>query len=269
MIGGVDTDDQVTEMTDSITNHDIFNALRAEGADPELEKALFRKLFESSPEGIVLLDNRDHVVRVNSRFLEMFGYAKEEVVGRPINNLIVDASLSEEASNLTRAVLDHESIQAETVRFRKDGSMIYVSILGHPVMVGEGQAGVYGIYRDITQQKLQEEMLRQSEDKHRSIIDTIEDGYFEVDLAGNFLFFNEATRRVNSGRSPSGTSHPPRLQNAFTRSSTRSTKAVTQFPGSPGKPRPGTVRISISRLPYPCSVPAMGSRLVSAAWSGT
>ncbi|WP_181918266.1 PAS domain S-box protein [Wenzhouxiangella sp. 15181] len=196
VIGGVDTDDQVTEMTDSIANHDIFSALRAEGADPELEQALFRRLFESSPEGIVLLDNRDRVVRVNSRFLEMFGYAKEEVVGRSVNSLIVDASLSEEASNLTRAVLDHESIQVETMRFRKDGSMIYVSILGHPVMVGEGQAAVYGIYRDITQQKLQEEMLRQSEDKYRSIIDTIEDGYFEVDLAGNFLFFNEALPRM-------------------------------------------------------------------------
>lgn len=181
---------------ESITSGNIFDPLRIEGADPVLEQALFRRLFESSPEGIVLLDNEDCIVRVNSRFLEMFGYTKEEVVGRPINSLIVDESLSEEASNLTRAVLDNQSVQVDTVRFRKDSSMIYVSILGHPIIVGEGQIGVYGIYRDVTQRKLHEEMLRQSEDKHRTIIETIEDGYFEVDLAGNFLFFNEALPRM-------------------------------------------------------------------------
>ncbi|NEZ02973.1 EAL domain-containing protein [Wenzhouxiangella sp. XN201] len=175
---------------------DLFNALRTEGADPALEQALFRKLFESAPEGIVLLDNRDCIVRVNPGFLDMFGYRKDEVVGRPINSLIVDGGLDEEASDLTRRVIDHQSIRKDTVRYRKDGTMLYVSILGHPVTLGEGQVGVYGIYRDVTEQKLSEEMLRQSEDKYRTIVETIEDGYFEVDLEGNFLFFNEALPRI-------------------------------------------------------------------------
>lgn len=183
-------------MTKSGVKPDLFSALLTEGADPALEQALFRKLFESSPEGIVLLDNRDCIVRVNPRFLDMFGYRKDEVIGRPINSLIVDESLYEEASRLTDRVLARDSIQEDTVRFRKDGSMLYVSILGHPVTIGEGQIGVYGIYRDVTEQKLAEEMLRQSEDKYRTIIETIEDGYFEVDLEGNFLFFNQALSRM-------------------------------------------------------------------------
>lgn len=175
---------------------DLFESLRTEGADPVLEQVLFRKLFESSPEGIVLLDNDDRVVRVNPRFLEMFDYRKAEVIGRPINELIVDKALVEEASDLTRRVIDQESVRKDTVRCRKDGSLIYVSILGRPVTLGDGQVGVYGIYRDVTEQKLAEEMLRQSEDKYRTIIETIEDGYFEVDLAGNFLFFNGALPRI-------------------------------------------------------------------------
>lgn len=183
-------------MTDPDERQDLFSALRTEGADPVLEQALFRKLFESSPEGIVLLDNRDCIVRVNSRFLEMFGYRAEEVIGRPVNSLIVDEGLFEEASELTQQVIAHQSIQKDTVRYRKDGAMLYVSILGHPVTLGEGQVGVYGIYRDVTEQKLAEEMLRQSEEKYRTIIETIEDGYFEVDLEGNFLFFNEALPRI-------------------------------------------------------------------------
>lgn len=183
-------------MANFMQKHDLFSALRTEGADPVLEQALFRKLFESSPEGVVLLDNEDCIVRVNPRFLEMFGYRKGEVIGRPVNSLIVDESLYEEASDLNRQVIAGESIGKDTVRYRKDGSMLYVSILGHPVVLGEGRVGVYGIYRDVTEQKLAEETLRQSEDKYRTIIETIEDGYFEVDLEGNFLFFNEALPRI-------------------------------------------------------------------------
>lgn len=183
-------------MSNFTQKNDLFNALRTEGADPALEQALFRKLFESAPEGVVLLDNRDCIVRVNPRFLDMFGYRKAEVIGRPINSLIVDEGLFEEASELTRQVIAHQSIRKDTVRYRKDGTMLYVSILGHPVTLGDGQVGVYGIYRDVTEQKLAEEMLRQSEDKYRTIIESIEDGYFEVDLEGNFLFFNEALPRI-------------------------------------------------------------------------
>lgn len=183
-------------MTSSTESQDLFSALRNEGANPALEQALFRELFESAPEGIVLLDNRDCIVRVNPRFLEMFGYRKEEVIGRAINTLIVDEGLFEEASELSRKVIAHHSIRKDTIRYRKDGTMLYVSILGHPVTLAEGQIGVYGIYRDITEQKLAEEMLRQSEEKYRTIIESIEDGYFEVDLEGNFLFFNEALPRI-------------------------------------------------------------------------
>ncbi len=40
------------------------------------------------------------------------------------------------------------------------------------------------------------EALRQSEERYRSILEEMHEGYFEVDLAGNFIFFNDATCRV-------------------------------------------------------------------------
>ena len=51
--------------------------------------------------------------------------------------------------------------------------------------------GFRGIARDINERKRIEEMLRQSEEKYRTILENIEDGYYEVDLAGNFTFFND------------------------------------------------------------------------------
>ncbi|MFQ5927238.1 MAG: PAS domain S-box protein, partial [Terriglobia bacterium] len=49
---------------------------------------------------------------------------------------------------------------------------------------------------DITERKHAEEALRQSEEKYRTILENIEDGYFEVDLAGNLTFFNDSFRRL-------------------------------------------------------------------------
>jgi len=48
---------------------------------------------------------------------------------------------------------------------------------------------IHSIVHDITDRKKAEEALRESEEKHRNILKNIEDGYFEVDIAGNFTFF--------------------------------------------------------------------------------
>ena len=56
--------------------------------------------------------------------------------------------------------------------------------------------GFRAIARDITERKRMEEALRQSEEKYRSILENIQEGYFEVDLAGNFTFVNDSMSRI-------------------------------------------------------------------------
>ena len=60
----------------------------------------------------------------------------------------------------------------------------------------QGRPAVIGTMLDITDRKKAEEALRQSEERYRNILESIEDGYYEVDLAGNLTFFNDSLCRI-------------------------------------------------------------------------
>ncbi len=128
----------------------------------------FERLFENSPEAVVLVDDHDSVVRANAEFRALFGYGQEESFGQNLNAMITTAGSAEEAAELSRRVLQGKRIATEAVRRRKDGSPVDVSILGTPIPVSGGRTMVYGIYRDITQRKqAEEELARQSRELKR------------------------------------------------------------------------------------------------------
>jgi PAS domain S-box-containing protein len=93
----------------------------------------------------------------------MFGYTHEEVVGAEINALIVPERLRQEGAALSGAVTRGERVRQETIRRRRDGSELRVSILGAPIDLRGGHIGVFGIYRDVTEERAREEQLRRSE----------------------------------------------------------------------------------------------------------
>ncbi len=110
--------------------------------------AQYEYLFTQAPLPIVLLDGEDRVVKANSAFAEVFGYGQEEAAGRQINDLIVSPELLEEGLELTRKVAGGESISRNSVRCRKDGTPVRVSITAAPIRM-EGSLFIYAIYQPI------------------------------------------------------------------------------------------------------------------------
>ena len=124
------------------------------------QNVYFAALFESAPDAIAILDEADHIIRVNGQFTAMFGYAEDDAVGRNINDLIVPAGLVEEAQKLTARVAAGEKLTAEALRRHKDGHTIWVSIAATPFGVGEQPGRVYAMYHDISALKRAEDDLK-------------------------------------------------------------------------------------------------------------
>jgi len=144
-------------------------------AQQELQEQTSRldQLFEQAPEAVAVLSTDDRVVRVNKEFTRMFGYEPEEVLQRPINDLIVPEAEIESSQAYTRLLKQGGRVEVETVRRRKDGTVIDVSLLAISVRTTSSEQLVnYAIYRDITERKRSEERLRESEARFQGMADT-------------------------------------------------------------------------------------------------
>ncbi len=123
------------------------------------ERALFQQLFHNSPAGIVILDEADRVVDANRAFVDLFRYESGELTGRSLAAMIVPDELRDEAAQLSDLVSGRRTVSHETVRRRKDGSSVDVSILGYPIELAAGRTGAFGLYTDITERKRAERKL--------------------------------------------------------------------------------------------------------------
>ncbi len=173
-----------------------------EKKERRLQETYFHNLFESSPEGIVLLDTEDRIIEANEAFEEIFQYDRKTIKGKKINDLIVPEDKLKEANSASKDVLSGNSIMIETERKKKDGSMIDVSILGYPIEFEGEQVGVFGIYRDISERKERERKIKKLYKvlSEMERCDSEEDVYeFVLDSARDILGFESSSVMIAEG----------------------------------------------------------------------
>lgn len=178
-----------------VNSRDITDRRDAEEA-LRLQTAYNEQLFEGAPEGIVLLDVDDRVLRANAEFTRMFGLSGESIEGRAVNSLIVPPDRQGEALGYTRRAAGGERISVETIRVRSDGTPVHVSILAAPVRVNGKTIALFGIYRDITERKTAEEALLRREKQLADAQQLAHVGSWEFDIATGETVWSDELWRI-------------------------------------------------------------------------
>lgn len=151
------------------TGTDITERKRGEAANARLAA-----IVESSDDAIISKDLNSIVMSWNAGATRLFGYTATEMIGRPIMLLMPPDRLDEEPSILDRIRRGERIDHYETVRLRKDGSLIDISLTVSPIANAQGViVGASKIARDITDRKRAERALLEADRQKNEFLATL------------------------------------------------------------------------------------------------
>ncbi len=157
----------------------------------KLSEEFFQNIFLQAGDGIFLIDERGIMIEMNPRGCEILGYGKDELQGQHVLKFQPIDEIDHMAKKL--ALLATEKlITTESVFLRKDGSRVPVEITGK--LLSNNQ--IIGLLRDITERKLAEQALIESEQKYRSLVENSPDGIVVVDETGLIVEWNRGQEEI-------------------------------------------------------------------------
>jgi PAS domain S-box-containing protein len=161
--------------------------------DRDQSAARLAAIVESSDDAIISKDLNGYVTSWNAAAERMFGYAAAEIVGRHITTIIPAARRAEEDYVLSRIRAGIRTEHFETVRCRKDGTLVQVSLTVSPIRAAGGTIiGASKIARDIADRTLNErDALRLA-----AIVASSEDAIVSKDLNSIVLTWNAAAEEI-------------------------------------------------------------------------
>lgn len=172
------------------TGHDPTDPARTASGDAE--RARLAALVVSSPDAIVCYDaGTGRIVTWNPAATRLFGYSEAEAIGADFR-LLMPPTCPEGPDGIYHRVVAGEAIAIETLRRRKDGSLVDVAVTAAPVRTPDGRLiGAAGIFRDITARKRADAALAESEARMRAILEQMPVGVVVVSApAGEAVMHN-------------------------------------------------------------------------------
>lgn len=156
----------------------------------------FVKAFRYSPTAMSISTIREgRFVDANHVRLDTLGYKREEVIGRTSAdiNLWINPA---ERDVMLQELLETGRVANIELQLRDKQGHALLGLTSMSLIKFAGEMHILSQTMNITDRKLAEEALKQSEERYRTILDEMDEGYEETDLKGNYTFVNDAFTRI-------------------------------------------------------------------------
>ncbi|MFI5253004.1 MAG: PAS domain S-box protein [Bacteroidota bacterium] len=168
--------------------------------DIKLMEAKLGMIFESMPEGLIMVNSTGHIILANSQVEKMFGYQPADLKGNTIEGLLPERFRHGHIIHRLNYIVNPHArpmgTGLELYGLKNDGSEFPVEISLSPLTIDEDSFIISAI-RDITERKRTETNLRQSEEHFRRLITDVEDyAIYMVDLIGNIMTWNAGAQKI-------------------------------------------------------------------------
>ena len=157
----------------------------------------YRTIMDETHDDYFETDLAGNYTFVNDALCRSVGHTAEDLIGKKYNVTTPGDDAKKIYEAFHQVYLAGQPVKALTFKFVcKDGSPGVGELSAFTLRNEKGDiVGFRGVSHDVTERVRMEEALRRSEDKYRTVLEGMEESYYEVDLAGNFTFFNESLRR--------------------------------------------------------------------------
>ena len=161
-------------------------------------EALLAPILESSDDAIMGQTLEGTILVWNAAAEKLYGYSAAEAVGRPVSSIVVPPERQEEMAQILERIRHGERVDhLETVRLRRDGTRLDVSLTVSPIRNAAGEIiGASSIGRDISERKRAEEALAESERMLRGLFEFAPDAIVVLDREGRILRVNAQAETI-------------------------------------------------------------------------
>lgn len=172
-----------------------------------IQDSFFQTLFQKAPYSIAILDDKYQIEDVNANFEELFQYKLAEIKGYSPKLVIYPEGADEELNDNIIDIETSSIVKVETVRKKKDGSLVIVELISFPIFTSGMHIATYAIYIDRTEKH----SLEQQHKLLANVLKNNTEGVVITDIDANIEWVNEAFTKITGYSLPAIIGKNPRF----------------------------------------------------------